>query len=74
MEHDIETYISAAQQHGEDSEPDHEVGDLQDMLRVVWKLLTPQQKAAFRESEAALSTLEMGGSDYFTDEEEDSEA
>jgi hypothetical protein len=30
---DVGTYIAAARQHGEDSEPDHEVGDLQDLLR-----------------------------------------
>lgn len=41
---DIEKYIQAAKQHGEDSEPDHEVGDLQDILRSVWPLLGEDAK------------------------------
>lgn len=41
---DIEKYIQAAQRHGEDSEPDHEVGDLQDILRSVWPLLGENEK------------------------------
>lgn len=44
---DIEFYIRAAQQHGMDSEPDHEVGDLQDMVRVMWRLLPQAQREAF---------------------------
>jgi hypothetical protein len=43
----IEAYIAAAEQHGKDSEPDHEVGDLQDMLRVAWSLMTPAQRVSF---------------------------
>lgn len=34
----------AAKQHGEDSDPDHEVGDLQESLRAAIDLLNPQQK------------------------------
>ena len=43
----LETLIEAAKQHGEDSEPDHEVGDLQDFLRAMWELLTPEQRLAY---------------------------
>lgn len=43
----IEILIDGAQQHGEDSEPDHEVGDLQDFLRAMWGMLTPRQRKAF---------------------------
>jgi hypothetical protein len=35
--------INAAEQHGIDSGPDHEVGDLQDALEEALKLLTPEQ-------------------------------
>lgn len=42
----MERYIEAAQRHGEVSEPDHEVGDLQDMCRALWEILTPEQRAA----------------------------
>ncbi|MBG6083059.1 hypothetical protein [Rubrivivax gelatinosus] len=43
----IEEFIDAAKQHGVDSEPDHEVGDLQDLLRAMWELLTPEQRLAY---------------------------
>lgn len=43
----LEVLIEAAKQHGEDSEPDHEVGDLQDFLRAMWELLTPEQRLAY---------------------------
>lgn len=33
---DIEFYIETAETHGAESEPDHEVGDLQDFLRAAW--------------------------------------
>jgi hypothetical protein len=47
---DIEVVLEAAKLHGEDSDPDHEVGDLQDFARLCWKRLTPDQKReAFEE-------------------------
>ena len=45
----IERYITAAQQHGLDSDPDHEVGDLQGYLRAAWQLLTMGQRAQFEQ-------------------------
>lgn len=36
----VETLILAAEEHGKQSEPDHEVGDLQDMLRTCWAFLS----------------------------------
>ena len=38
----IERLIASAQRHGDMGDPDHEVGDLQDLLRPMWDLLTPQ--------------------------------
>lgn len=35
----IEEMLEAAKQHGLQSERDHEVGDLQDMLRYAWSQL-----------------------------------
>lgn len=43
----IEMLLDIARQHGEDSEPDHEVGDLQDLLRPMWKMLTSRQRQQF---------------------------
>lgn len=37
----VEKILAAAEQHGRESEPEHEVGDLRDALRVLWKHLTP---------------------------------
>lgn len=42
----VEDLIGFARKHGEDSEPEHEVGDLQDLLRAAWALLTPEQRRA----------------------------
>jgi hypothetical protein len=33
-----------AQEHGEESEPDHEVGDLRELSRQCWLLLTREQR------------------------------
>lgn len=40
------TLIDAARQHGQDGESDHEVGDLQDLVRAMWKIMTPSQRVA----------------------------
>ena len=54
---DVEVFIKAAVRHGEDSEPDHEVGDLQDYLRAAFRLLTPEQKVAFLADPAVSEAL-----------------
>ena len=38
-----EEITKAARQHGEDSEPDHEVGDLQQALQQSLEVMTPEQ-------------------------------
>lgn len=43
----IDQILRAAQAHGQQSDPDHEVGDLQILVRDLWALLTPQQRSAF---------------------------
>jgi len=40
---DVETYIAAATTHGENDDPDHEVGDLQDLLRAAFSVMTESQ-------------------------------
>lgn len=42
----VELVIEAAESHGESSEPDHEVGDLQDALRAAWDLMSGGQRKA----------------------------
>jgi hypothetical protein len=43
----LETVLDAAARHGAEGDPDHEVGDLQDLARDLWALLSPTQRAAF---------------------------
>lgn len=43
----IETFIKAAEEHGCNSDPDHEVGDLQSFLRAAWALMSADQKRLF---------------------------
>lgn len=62
----LENLFTAADNHAEDAgEPDHAVGDLQDLLREVWKVLTPSQKVAFLESDTVANNLETGARDEF---------
>ena len=42
----LEALLAAAEQHGLESEPDHEVGDLQDLLRACWSRLGEHDRAA----------------------------
>ena len=37
--------IQAATLRGENSEPDHEVGDLQDLFLACWHMMSPEQRA-----------------------------
>ena len=36
--------VDAAKRHGRASDPEHEVGDLEDALNTAWRMLTPEQK------------------------------
>ncbi len=36
--------VDAAKRHGRASEPEHEVGDLEDALTGAWGMLTPEQR------------------------------
>lgn len=38
-------FTEIARLHGEDAYPDHEVGDLQDVLCACWSVMTPEQRA-----------------------------
>lgn len=40
----LQALLDAARAHGLKSEPDHEVGDLQDILRSCWARLSPTQR------------------------------
>lgn len=64
MDEPLHALFEAACRHGEDSgEPDHEVGDLQDLLLAAWGVMTEAQRAALLASEAAWAVREAGGDD-----------
>lgn len=54
----IEAVLALATKHGSYGEPDHEVGDLQDMMRDMWSILTPQQRLEFLLKPSVASALE----------------
>ena len=57
----LQPLLDAAERHGWSSEPDHEVGDLQDLLFDCWKVMSLKQKK--KVYEGAESMLEMWGVD-----------
>jgi hypothetical protein len=57
MDFSMETYIAAAQRHGENSEPDHEVGDLQQYLRIAAEIMTDEQRHAFARNTEVLDLV-----------------
>lgn len=40
----VQRVLDAAQAHGEQSDHDHEVGDLQEVVRILWKLVPATKK------------------------------
>jgi len=40
----LDKLLAAAEAHGSDSEPDHEVGDLQAIIRSCWKRMSSTQR------------------------------
>lgn len=51
MDNFLERVLTAAEKHGQDSEPDMEVGDLQQLARDLWTVLTPEQQTVFASSQ-----------------------
>ena len=58
---DADTFTHAAFVHGEESEGDHEVGDLQDLFRAAWGLMTEEQKDDFLFTDQAKAVLSAAG-------------
>jgi hypothetical protein len=57
--------FDAADNHGEDSEPDHTVGDLQDLFSAAWNLMTAEQKQALLICDAVENIVDMGARSEF---------
>ncbi len=57
----IDVFIAYAAAHGETSDTRQVIGDLSDMLRAAWRLMTPEQRTAFREDADVLGIAEAAG-------------
>lgn len=44
LDEKLDRVLEAAQAHGEDDDPEHEVGDLQSVIHAMWAVLTDDQK------------------------------
>lgn len=55
-----ERLINAAKNHGMDSEPDHEVGDLQDILRTCFEVMSIEQRKQVFETHQELVEVNNG--------------
>lgn len=51
--------FEAAARHGKNSDPDHEVGDLQDMLRVAYSIMGTASQDLFLHSQAVEGLIEQ---------------
>jgi hypothetical protein len=49
----VADFIRAAEEHGNDSDPDHEVGDLQMLANFLWQYMPEEARKAFLNSEEA---------------------
>jgi len=63
QEPDLDVYLGLARAHGELTDTRQWITDLEDMLRVAWGLMTPEQRAAFRQDSEILAITEASGSD-----------
>lgn len=61
----LEKLIAAADNHGEDEDPDHTVGDLQDLLRRSWEIMGVSQRLQLLRSDEAESVILHGARDEF---------
>lgn len=58
--------FDAADHHADDTgEPDHAVGDLQDMLSACWGIMTPSQRAFVLQSQKVEGVIEAGARGEF---------
>jgi hypothetical protein len=67
MHNALEALIDAADQHAEDSgEPDMAIGDLQDLLREAFRLMSPAQRMQLLRSQTSDDVMTAGTGDPFS--------
>jgi hypothetical protein len=57
----LERLLGAAASHGEQSEPEHEVGDLQEILIAIWSVLDKKTKSKVMSHSQIEAILEEWG-------------
>ncbi|MDO9713472.1 hypothetical protein [Paracraurococcus lichenis] len=60
-ERNLDDILGFARSHGEMMDTRKWVADLEDMLRIAWDLMTPEQQVAFREHPDVLALAEAAG-------------
>jgi hypothetical protein len=53
----IEKLLDAAQAHGDDLGSETQIGDLEELCRLIWGVLTPEQRALVWEADTAQDLL-----------------
>lgn len=67
MHNALEALIDAADQHAEDSgEPDMAIGDLQDLLREAFRMMSPAQRMQLLRSQTSDDVMTAGRGDPFS--------
>jgi hypothetical protein len=66
--HDIDAYLSMARAHSATEDSRAWIADLEDMLRVAWRLMSDEQKDAFRGDSEVLAISEAAG-DFADDQQ-----
>lgn len=56
----LQVLLDAARNHGSESDPEHEVGDLQSILMLVWPCLTKEQQKKV----AVTALVDMGMAEW----------
>lgn len=67
---DIESYFALARIHGETADTSQRIADLEDLARVAWRILTPEQKALFLAEPEILAIADSFG-DFADDQNAD---
>lgn len=63
----LQKLFNAADNHGEDSgDQDHTVGDLQDLLRLSWGMLSMSQRRDFLEQSEVETVIDLGAREEFS--------
>ena len=61
----LEKLLNAADNHGQDDDPDHTVGDLQDLLRRAWTIMSVGERRRLLGSDEAAQVAEAGARGEF---------